>query len=392
MKRSILIGALAALMLFAFVACEPATIEYPTENGKEIANITVTSATVYAGQTYSDAVPAIVSVVYRDGSTTENVAAELTVSGTPVAGQNFGTVTYSGLTTSAGQPGSWRVGFNAIAVTGAELSVAEDDLEVEYTALASDCAITGDIALTYANGTVISMKDVELDWNSTTQANITAVTTTVPATITGAEDIVLSADLTITGKPAATPVTLSSIAIEYTVEGEEVSTVAANTYFYGDTVTWKVVGTYSDGSKKDLTASEYYVKDQKTLPASTLTLTDKALDSVTIMAVEDIAKTATLSIPAGKNYITAVTAITPKTQGGPTAGATNVTIASYDVTVTTAFDDKGATKFDTTNATILDPTAPSEGVYAPRFEVKFGKNNAEKTVITAGSVTFPAAE
>ena len=390
MKKCILIGVLAALMLFAFTACENQVPNLPVQGGKDVANITVTSTTVYAGQDYTgETVPAVVSIVYKDGTTTDNVAVQLTVTGNVAkVGSNFGTVAYEGLKDSAGKAVDWTVEYQAIAVTDANVTVDEDALEVEYDDLSSPSTIKGNVSLVYADGYVTPAVEETLSWNAEDVEDITAVEYTVPATLTGAEAIVKSFDLTITGK-TETPVTLSSIAIAYTVNGDAKDTVAANTYFFGDTVTWKVVGTYSDGSKKDLSSSEYYVKDQKTLPSATLTLTDKALDSVTIMAVEDISKTATISIPAGKNYITAITAITPKTQGGPTAGATNVTIASYDVKIATAFDDKGVTTFDTSNAVILDPTAPAEGTYAPRFEVKFGKNNAEKAVVTADPVTFP---
>ena len=392
MRKSILIGVLAALMLFAFTACENQVPNLPVQGGKDVANITVTSTTVYAGQDYTgETVPAVVSIVYKDGTTTDNVAVKLTVTGNVAkAGSNFGTVAYEGLKESSGKAVNWTVEYQAIAVKDANVVVDEDALKVAYSALSSASTIKGNVSLVYADGYVTPAKKETLSWNAETSTpeKITAVEYTVPATLTGAEEIVKSFDLTITGK-TETPVTLSSIAIAYTVNGDAKDTVAANTYFFGDTVTWKVVGTYSDGSKKDLSSSEYYVKDQKTLPSATLTLTDKALDSVTIMAVEDISKTATISIPAGKNYITAITAITPKTQGGPTAGATNVTIASYDVKIATAFDDKGATTFDTSNAVILDPTAPAKGTYAPRFEVKFGKNNAEKAVVTADPVTFP---
>ena len=378
--RKILVGLIAAMMLFAFTACEQQMPKYPaSEWDLEIAKVTfVSSATTFReGDTALNAVPVTVNVEYKNGDTTNGVVASLSTTEALVGGENIGTVDINGDSTADA-----LVTFNAIEKTGLTINTDEATLSVKESEISIDPDNSKDslegitVTLTYADGYTVPAGD---SWTSSWNGTTAASTTGAVVSYDGEEAIV---EFTVTDRK---PVTITALSAEYTDE----ETIVGEAFNASHV---EVTATYSDGSKKDLTASEYYVKDQKTLPASTLTLTDKALDSVTIMAVEDIAKTATLSIPAGKNYITAVTAITPKTQGGPTAGATNVTIASYDVTVTTAFDDKGATKFDTTNATILDPTAPSEGVYAPRFEVKFGKNNAEKTVITAGSVTFPAAE
>lgn len=79
MRKSILIGVLAALMLFAFTACEPQVIEYPTE-ATSFGVRTVGDTTYLEGEDFDFRGLEVVQI-YKDGSTKPVAAEDLTVSG-----------------------------------------------------------------------------------------------------------------------------------------------------------------------------------------------------------------------------------------------------------------------------------------------------------------------
>ena len=79
MRKSILIGVLAALMLFAFTACEPQVIEYPTE-AASFGVRTVGDTTYLEGEDFDFRGLEVVQI-YKDGSTKPVAVEDLTVSG-----------------------------------------------------------------------------------------------------------------------------------------------------------------------------------------------------------------------------------------------------------------------------------------------------------------------
>ena len=403
MRKSILIGVLAALMLFAFTACEAQVPNLPVQGGKDIANITVTSTTVYAGEVYSDSVPAVVSIVYKDGTTTDNVAVQLTVTGTDkkaTAGSNFGTVAYEGLKDSSGKAVNWTVEYQAIAVTDANVTVDEDDLEVAYTALSSDSTITGDVTLVFADGNTIEKKGQTLSWNAETADKITAVEYTVPATLTGAEEIVKSFDLTITGKTAPVVATWSQKAdaqgakhyfgetVEFAVEGKDsesklVETVTQSDFTSKFTVT-SIVEKISSTETKDLTA----------IP------TTYGLNEITVKAYsnDNPFLSVTVTIPAGDDYVANVTADTIYI---PTAIAAEASVTETSFTIYAAYAS-GETKNYTRGTSdynwsiIKAPAkAPAEGTFDVTFAYKYGKGGTQvgtvtKTVEVGKAVAVPS--
>ena len=402
MRKSILIGVLASLMLFAFTACEAQVPNLPVQGGKDIANITVTSTTVYAGEVYSDSVPAVVSIVYKDGTTTDNVAVQLTVTGTDkkaTAGSNFGTVAYEGLKDSSGKAVNWTVEYQAIAVTDANVTVDEDDLEVAYTALSSDSTITGDVTLVFADGNTIEKKDQTLSWNAETADKITAVEYTVPATLTGAEEIVKSFDLTITGKTAPVVATWSQKA---DAQGAK--------HYFGETVEFAVEGkdsesklvetvTQSDFTSKFTVTSITTTEDSKTVELSTIPTT-YGLTAVTVKAYsnDNPFKSVTVTIPAGDDYVANVTADTIYI---PTAIAAEASVTETSFTIYAAYAS-GETKNYTRGTSdynwsiIKAPAkAPAEGTFDVTFAYKYGKGGTQvgtvtKTVEVGKAVAVPS--
>ena len=389
-------------MLFAFTACEAQVPNLPVQGGKDIANITVTSTTVYAGEVYSDSVPAVVSIVYKDGTTTDNVAVQLTVTGTDkkaTAGSNFGTVAYEGLKDSSGKAVNWTVEYQAIAVTDANVTVDEDDLEVAYTALSSDSTITGDVTLVFADGNTIEKKGQTLSWNAETADKITAVEYTVPATLTGAEEIVKSFDLTITGKTAPVVATWSQKA---DAQGAK--------HYFGETVEFAVEGkdsesklvetvTQSDFTSKFTVTSITTTEGSKTVELSTIPTT-YGLTAVTVKAYsnDNPFKSVTVTIPAGDDYVANVTADTIYI---PTAIAAEASVTETSFTIYAAYAS-GETKNYTRGTSdynwsiIKAPAkAPAEGTFDVTFAYKYGKGGTQvgtvtKTVEVGKAVAVPS--
>lgn len=405
MRKSILIGVLAALMLFAFTACEAQVPNLPVQGGKDIANITVTSTTVYAGQKYTESVPAVVSIVYKDGTTTDNVAVQLTVTGTDkkaTAGSNFGTVAYEGLKDSSGKAVNWTVEYQAIAVKDANVVVDEDALKVAYSALSSASTIQGNVSLVYADGYVAPAKNETLSWNAETSTpeKITAVEYTVPAALTGAEEIVKSFDLTITGK--TTPVVAA-----WTQKSD------AKNYYFGESVVFTIEGkTAAPESKvvETVTQADFASKFTVTSIVEKISSTETkdltaipttyGLNEITVKAYsnDNPFLSVTVTIPAGNDYVANVTADTIYI---PSAIAANASVAETSFTIYAAYAS-GETKNYTRGTSdynwsiIKAPAkAPAEGTFDVTFAYKYGKGGTQvgtvtKTVEVGKAVAVPS--
>ena len=404
MRKSILIGVLAALMLFAFTACENQVPNLPVQGGKDVANITVTSTTVYAGQDYTETVPAVVSIVYKDGTTTDNVAVQLTVTDNIAkAGSNFGTVAYEGLKDSSGKAVNWTVEYQAIAVKDANVVVDEDALKVAYSALSSASTIKGNVSLVYADGYVTPAKKETLSWNAETSTpeKITAVEYTVPATLTGAEEIVKSFDLTITGKTAPVVAT-------WTQKADAQGTK----HYFGETVEFAVEGkdsasklvetvTQSDFTSKFTVTSITTTEDSKTVELSTIPTT-YGLTAVTVKAYsnDNPFKSVTVTIPAGDDYVANVTADTIYI---PTAFVADGNITESSFTIYAVYAS-GETKnyvrgsSDYSWSIIKAPAkVPAEGTFDVTFAFKYGKGGTQvgtvtKTVEVGKAVAVPSGK
>ena len=108
--KKVFIGVLAALMLFAFTACEPQQMDWPYmgDDAKDVASIelvTPSDVKFYAGLGATDnkAVDTSVNLNRLDGTVTKNVIAKITPPTTVVPGRNTATVEWNATGTNKGQ-------------------------------------------------------------------------------------------------------------------------------------------------------------------------------------------------------------------------------------------------------------------------------------------------
>ena len=228
MRKSILIGVLAALMLFAFTACEPGTNTVIQESGNKTAMVaTLIDFDGYlAGTTAAEAgldngVSVVANITYDNGYVLENVAGKLTSASAVVPGTNWGTFTY-------GDSQTLNVQFNGVPATELKLEVAEtaktEYVEADITS-ATETIDTDDITATlvFENGEEISAKSVSYKFNGTAAASYYD-STAVIATVTGTgltadgKDLTAEYKIEVTDYEPTAPVVTKSWAIN--VNGE----------------------------------------------------------------------------------------------------------------------------------------------------------------------------
>ena len=228
MRKSILIGVLAALMLFAFTACEPGTNTVIQESGNKTAMVaTLVDFDGYlAGTTAAEAgldngVSVVANITYDNGYVLENVAGKLTSASAVVPGTNWGTFTY-------GDSQTLNVQFKGIPATELKLEVAEtaktEYVETDITS-ATETIDTADITATlvFENGEEISAPSVSYKFNGTAAASYYD-STAVIATVTGTgltadgKDLTAEYKIEVTDYEPTAPVVTKSWAIN--VNGE----------------------------------------------------------------------------------------------------------------------------------------------------------------------------
>ena len=137
MKKCILIGALAALMLFAFTACEPSQInmsgsQYDYEIAKvDVASVDTSNNPMYEGQSWSGL--GTVNVTYKSGKTTNDVTATIDVANV-VNGTSMGTATLAiEDASSTAKPISYNVTVNGSVVLKTGIVVTNTITETDLT-------------------------------------------------------------------------------------------------------------------------------------------------------------------------------------------------------------------------------------------------------------------
>ena len=235
MKKSILIGALAVMMLFAFTACEPQIAGVIPGGDSPVAKVTFVSANDPLREgTTPGMVNAVVDVIYKDGTSTTGVTAKMNVTSEIEPGTNVAPAVLSGEEGAT----SYLVSFEAATVT--ELAVDTEDVELSIKDTSIDVATDNSktmlngivVTATYSDGFVEVVDDWTSKWNAATRANVTGATISY---LSGSAEVEFEIERT----PEAAPV-VDDIAVYYSVNGDEATTTAPTTLYLGDVVTISV--------------------------------------------------------------------------------------------------------------------------------------------------------
>lgn len=224
MKKSILIGALAVMMLFAFTACEPGTntIIQDSGNQKAMSAALVNFDGYLAGTTAAEAglddgVAVVANITYDNGYVLENVAGKLTSAVNVTPGTNWGTFTY-------GDQQKLDVQFNGIPATELKLEVAEtaktEYVKADITSATATISEDGVKAiLVYENAVEEDVTDeVSFKFNGTQNAtwqDSTAIVVTYTGTGVTADgkDLTAEYEIEVTDYEPAAPVVTKAWAI-----------------------------------------------------------------------------------------------------------------------------------------------------------------------------------
>ena len=162
MRKSILIGVLAALMLFAFTACDSQVPNIPNAGDNDIAKVTIASApTFYAGGSADD-VYVTVDVQRVGGKVTEDVPAVVSfVENKVVPGTNPVKISFGSLT---GADSSAEYTYMGSIEAGSVI-----ELDVEYKAPTAPVSNVSSIEVTsvkgvYADGTKTNVLTYSTDY------------------------------------------------------------------------------------------------------------------------------------------------------------------------------------------------------------------------------------
>lgn len=392
--KSIIFACLAAVLVLGITACqEPMT--YKTPNG-----LTATVTKDYIVGEAFDPSTASVVVYYTDGSSD-------TLSGSQVMyavnGSTDGTIKENTKITF-----TYGAATNDVYVVGHSVSSVElANLPTEATWDATESKAVIDpseiiVTATLDNGTTRALTEGEYvitpsATGATAGAEGVAATATVTVyqksvtTVNGIKDwkvdVASAADPDF--NPKDTTITLE-VDVDYGKTGS-----SATTGYIGDAVTLKIYLKDSQGGKQTVDISDLIVEDNKTL--STTMKVERTRQDFTVYYKEDISKTKTFSIVAGKNYATGVTLAGYADKFTPTAGTavTYQNLKFNEPTYAVKFvEGDTAWAASATNVVFIDSATPVAGeTFQPRIQVTFGKDgaNAETKILTLPAVAIPAA-
>ena len=383
MKKSILIGALAVMMLFAFTACEPQIAGVIPGGDSPVAKVTFVSANDPLREgTAPGMVNAVVDVIYKDGTSTNGVTAKMNVTSKIEPGTNVAPAVLSGEEGAT----SYLVSFEAATVT--ELAVDTEDVELSIKDTSIDVATDNSktmlngivVTATYSDGFVEVVDDWTSKWNAATRANVTGATISY---LSGSAEVEFEIERT-----PAEKATITSLVATYN-DDEEV--VVGQSF---DPALVEVVATYSDETTKTLTSSEYYL-DKYT---ADFTSTTEVVFTVTLYeAVQSGSiKTAELSITPVADYITSFTAAQKMTDDEPSTtyikGETAINVNQFDFTAT-SFAVQAVTEQNKTIASgveIFDTPAKVPAGYPSNTLRVYFRLTADKDV--TAYIDIPLAE
>ena len=266
MRKSILIGVLAALMLFAFTACDNSTPEAPIYGNATVVGASLASAPVYLEGDTFDASDITVSVLLNVGEpivyTGDEVSAKRTGDKPLEAGANSVTVTVPGatapynVTVYAYKPEAYTVNLastqNTISLAKPELSLDGITVNTTYDGgktvtrdledMPGLSAVTGELV---AN-TLVSGKKVN---------DIIDVAAILKEAVKDVDTITINGSWSLTVTEESNPVTNVSIALsdksEYFTVGTTYSTLKDDA-----NLDFTVTLTFKDGTTKSLTKAQ----------------------------------------------------------------------------------------------------------------------------------------
>ena len=209
--RKILVGLIAAMMLFAFTACDPGTMTVVQETGNPLVSKATlkTTETYYEGDIIAQDTPVSVDLVYVNGNTA-SVVVPVAEAKTLTGGDNALKVTLPQ------EQGECFVVVSAVALNDTLTVVLPEGYKTTYTADeytawtpdSTDPADVESVGLYYADGTLkteftkgasASATEYTIAWNSATKSEIDSIVVTAGASSEYKYEI----PLTIT-KPATT--------------------------------------------------------------------------------------------------------------------------------------------------------------------------------------------
>ena len=389
MKKSISVILVAALMLFAFTACEQQVPNFLTKTPSVVVIEQV--GDVFAT---SEATPSDFNVVvtFEDGTETT------------YPGLNLVDITGSKVTAKVGSVTG--EGYVALSkVTGVESLTPDEELEiVQGSDTVATVPTTVIVNYTNHNGESKTYEKqystLEYKISDSTFAKDSAkvgdkveVKVSVsPATGISKE---FKFEATVVAKTSTTYVDslFDHLEVVYTYKDSKGAAYTGSTHWVGDKVSVAINAVDSNGNKDTslVAGADYYWKDDKkpaNLTDIAISLTSKATYTVIDAKGRD---EVTVEIVNGTDYVTDV-AVAPKANEKFTIGQ-QASLDQFDFTVTLASNDAEAAKswnYNSSNiVAFVNPTVAkdSSGNYTPQFLVKYGKDLAEVKSIKTDAIS-----
>ena len=383
MRKTFLIGVLAALMLFAFTACEAQVPNIPNEGDNDIAKVTIASApTFYAGGSADEAY-VTVDVQRVGGKVTEDVPAVVSfINGKVVPGTNPVKISFGSLTgTAASAEYTYMGSVEAVSVA---------ELDVEYKAPTAPVSEVSSIEVTsvkgvYADGTKTDALTYNTDYTFTWNEDKTAAVITLVADKYSDEAVTFAIEAEY-DEPE--PEKATKLIVEYTVNDGTPATTAGTVY-YGDTVDIAVYTAYTDEGK-DVKLDDV-TSQVRALNGLTFNPNYVAGTTAYSATVAYNGLTAAVSVGIGSDYVENVTNIALKNDAATAAKVVaNATIGASGTILTPADFQATATKksgaalgaTDVTIAVVGTQTIPSTATAGSTFPVYMSATYAKRGVPT----------
>ena len=398
MRKSILIGVLAALMLFAFTACDNQVSTYKIPNGMTAE----TSKTVYLEGERIDPSTITATVYYTDGSSEKISGDRLGVPAEAVTLEAEKTSATKQIEVSFGGKTA-EVTVNVYKVDKAVLSnlptTAQVDPEKGIVVNTDSVGVT-----VYYNNSLSSRTLVKGEYkleakvaeNAEPGSKDQSVTSTLEAfdqsvtSIEGDENWKVDVDEYTLEFPAYDEEKFAGV---YLVMKYNDKYEMPEKFYIGDTIDWEVYCFSGDeddslpGMKKATEGVDYFFKDGLKPASKHIELGKDNLDKAveyTINVVSSVdgplsEKSITLTIPKATDYIETIKSVTANSDSTFTAGEDaqlNMFKVTYELAsggepVTVSADDT-----ELFTAVLIDEEIQT-GSYSPRFEIAYGVDNAK---------------